>query len=226
MSLPSLAKGAKLDQSTLVDFVVRLNHDCIGGGSSSHGTAHALFVVQQKKVLVGIDRDYSDNCAILHDEAIWFNPTDYYLAQDDDEQQQLDALAVDLDQTNFLALSERAQLHILEGIDGVSVSGYHESWEYVCSHFTIDAAQAFIDRKKHDYKELRIFVESQTHCWEFETIKSALMFGQLTICQDDEIADLKNQLDAARAQQKISLAIIAIAALVFWFVAFVVGGAV
>ena len=48
------------------------------------------------------------------------------------------------------------------------------------SHFTKDAAEAFIRRKKHDYGEMRVYVESQYYAWEFEAIKAAILDGTLT----------------------------------------------
>ncbi|MNN73478.1 hypothetical protein D3C81_1895980 [compost metagenome] len=48
------------------------------------------------------------------------------------------------------------------------------------SHFTKDAAEAFIRRKKHDYGEMRVYVESQYYALEFEAIKSAILDGTLT----------------------------------------------
>jgi hypothetical protein len=61
-----------------------------------------------------------------------------------------------------------------------TVTGWEEEWEYVNCHFTYAAAEAFIKRKKHDYRELRIYVDSQYWCWEFEAIKAAILNGTLT----------------------------------------------
>jgi len=52
-------------------------------------------------------------------------------------------------------------------------------WSYVNSHFTYAAAEAFIKRKSHDYKELRIFTDAQNYCWEFNTIKEGLLNGDI-----------------------------------------------
>lgn len=43
-------------------------------------------------------------------------------------------------------------------------------------HYTADA---FIKRKKHDYDELRVYVDSQYWCWEFNAIKNAILSGKL-----------------------------------------------
>jgi len=50
----------------------------------------------------------------------------------------------------------------------------------VNSHFTRDAAEAFIRRKQHDYGEMRVYVESQYYAWEFEAIKEAILDGTAT----------------------------------------------
>lgn len=65
--------------------------------------------------------------------------------------------------------SEEAQWHILGQRENHTVTGWDERWECVNAHFTKDAAEAFIKRKKHDYgKGMRVYVNSQYYAWEFE----------------------------------------------------------
>ncbi|MNN59485.1 hypothetical protein D3C81_1746030 [compost metagenome] len=50
------------------------------------------------------------------------------------------------------------------------------------AHFTKDAAEAFIRRKKHDYRHgMRVYVESQYYAWEFNVIKNAILDGRLIL---------------------------------------------
>lgn len=56
---------------------------------------------------------------------------------------------------------------------------YIDIWQYVCSHFTKEAAEAFIARKKHDYDQLRIFVDCQMYCWEYNAIVEGLLDGKI-----------------------------------------------
>ena len=52
------------------------------------------------------------------------------------------------------------------------------------SHFTREAAEAFIKRKSHDYRDgLRIYVDANIYCWEFNAIKEALMDGRLVLAE-------------------------------------------
>jgi DNA-dependent RNA polymerase auxiliary subunit epsilon len=48
-------------------------------------------------------------------------------------------------------------------------------WETINSHFTEAGAQAFINRKKHDYSELRIYGDSLVYCAEMTTLRDILM---------------------------------------------------
>ena len=77
-------------------------------------------------------------------------------------------------------MDESDQWDLLADLPDHTVTGWDDRWEYVCSHLTQDAADAFIARKKHDYREgLRVCVEAQTYCWEFNAIKQAILDGQL-----------------------------------------------
>ena len=57
----TLASGAPLTAETFADLVQRLRHDCIGDGVKDHGTADAIFTVQAKRRITGLDLDNVDN---------------------------------------------------------------------------------------------------------------------------------------------------------------------
>lgn len=177
---PSLANGAKLDAATWADFVTRLRHDCVGEGVERHFTSHALFTVEQRKIDTGIDQDCTSDRLIYCDDSTWANPAAYLADCDEDEVANLNRLAIEDDHPSFEAAPEYVQWDILENLDGHGVTGWVERWEYVNAHLTRDAADAFIKRKKHDYpKGIRVYVESQYYAWEFNTIKEAILSGQL-----------------------------------------------
>lgn len=77
-------------------------------------------------------------------------------------------------------LDEDDQWNYLAECESHTVTGWNKRWEILNSHFTKDAAEAFIRRKKHDYGEMRVYVESQYYAWEFEAIKAAILNGTLT----------------------------------------------
>jgi hypothetical protein len=181
--LPSLATGAKLDPSTWADFVQRLRYDCVDAGVRDHCTANAIFIVQAKRIIYGIDTDYSDNRVIIVscDEAEWFTVQEYWDDADGDMRDRLNALAQDKTEKDFLALDRDEQLEILAELEDHQVVGWDETWEYVNAHFTKDAAEAFIRRKKHDYRKgMRVYVDCQSYAWEFNAIKEAILNGTLT----------------------------------------------
>lgn len=177
---PSIAKGAALDAATWADFVKRLHHDCVGEGVDDHSTAEALFTVQARRIDSGIDREYASNTLVAHEDSQWFSPQEYWDDLDEEERAELDAAAQTDSGENFLALDTWSQWEILGALDGHTVTGWEERWEYVNSHFTKDAAEAFIARKKHDYRDgIRVYVEAQIYCWEFNAIKAAILSGKL-----------------------------------------------
>lgn len=175
----SIAKGYPLTKETYDDFVSRLRHDCVGDGVKDHYTAEALFIVQSKRIVSGIDLDYCDDRIVYCDEDSWISPAEYWDDLDDDGREDLNIKAENHFGSLFCELDEDSQWDVLSDLENHTVTGYEERWEYVNSHFTKDAAEAFISRKKHDHLELRIYVESQYWAWEFNTIKNAILSGQL-----------------------------------------------
>lgn len=180
----TLARGAPLTPDTWADFVTRLRHDCVGEGVADHCTADALFIVQAKRIVSGIDLDYCDNESTLVycDDSSWYSPQEYWNGCDEDQQAKLNALAQADRDLDFMGLDVSEQWDVLAELPDHTVTGWRAEWEYVNSHFTKDAAEAFIKRKKHDYHEgMRVYVESQYYAWEFNAIKEAILSGRLML---------------------------------------------
>ncbi|MEB2514835.1 hypothetical protein SOP85_05215 [Pseudomonas sp. YuFO20] len=178
--LPSLATGADLDAATWTDFVERLRHDCNGAGVKWHHTAAALFTVQTKRIDYGFEPDYAEGLVMCLEDQSWFTPVEYWEDLDEDEQAEINRATQESVECDFLELDEDDQWEFLAELDDHTVTGWNKRWEIVNSHFTKDAAEAFIRRKQHDYGEMRVYVESQYYAWEFEAIKAAILDGTLT----------------------------------------------
>ncbi len=176
---PSLATGAKLTAETFSDFAERLKFHCNGQVVKWHHTAAALFTAQVKRVTYGYEQDYAEGRVILLEDSCWFTPNEYWNDLDDEERAELDAEVQELRGRGFLELDEDNQFDFLGERDDHTVTGWNSHWEVVSSHFTKEAAEAFIERKRHDYGELRVFVECQHYAWEFEAIKEAIISGRL-----------------------------------------------
>lgn len=178
----SIAKGSPLTQETWVDFVARLHHDCVGAGVDRHFTRDALFVVEEKVYDYGIDTDYGGEPVIVDDDRDdeFDTANAYYVESDKDIQHRLDDAASEYGYVGFLAAPDYTQFDIIEDVGCARIVGRKERWQYVNSHFTRDAAEAFIARKKHDYRRgLRVNVDAQLYCWEFNAIKEAILAGKL-----------------------------------------------
>jgi hypothetical protein len=179
---PSIATGAPLNADTWADFVQRLRHDCVGEGVRDHYTADAIFLVQARRYTYGIDNDYGGETVACVEDSIYTSPSDFYERElDDNGRRSLDAEATEHGSPNFLSLSTWMQWELIGVLDGVTVTGRRSYWQYVCAHFTKDAAEAFIRRKAHDYSDgLRVYVEAQSYSWEYNAIKAAILDGRLT----------------------------------------------
>jgi hypothetical protein len=176
----SLATGDDLTPDSWADFVARLRHDCVGKGVEDHYTAAAIFIVQARRRFYGIDDDYTDKQCVIFDGTCWHSPEEYWGDLEDDEKRELDEKADDEFGSAFRSLDERDQWRCLAELPEHTVTGWDETWEYVNSHFTKEAAEAFIRRKKHDYRDgLRVYVDAQTYCWEYNAIKAAILDGRI-----------------------------------------------
>lgn len=181
--IKTIASGAELTQETFDDFIARLKYDCVGEGVNDHCTADAIFAVQAKRYIYGLDKDYCDTFVILWDDSEWKSPDQFYDDHVDyDIAKSLDDAAMGLMDLKFKDLDEKDKFELIEEIDEVTVTGMSEQWEHVNSHYTKDAAEAFIKRKKHDYRDgLRVYVDAQLYCWEWNAIKQALIDGKLIL---------------------------------------------
>jgi len=176
----ALANNSELTPETWANFVDRLRHDCVGDGVDDHYTADAIFIVQARRLIYGIDRDYSDKVCVIVEDSCWHSPMEYWSDLDYEEQESLDRESVTSRASTFTELTEWQQWSILGDLPDHTVTCWDERWEYVNAHFTKDAAEAFIRRKKHDYRDgLRVYVDAQTYCWEYNAIKAAILNGQI-----------------------------------------------
>lgn len=180
--MSTLATGAALTPETFADFVARLQHDVEGEGVKHHYTADAIFIVQARVEVAGIDRDYTDKLLVFVDESTWYSPQEYWDDLDEHGRESLDRKAVEEEGSSFLGLDVPSQWDILDDLPDHTVTGWDERWEYVSAHMTKDAADAFVKRKGHDYRKgLRVYVESQCYSWEYNAIINALMRGDLVL---------------------------------------------
>ncbi|MHC8386819.1 hypothetical protein ACYZTM_01860 [Pseudomonas sp. MDT2-39-1] len=177
----SLATASTLDADTWADFVQRLRHDCVGAGVRDHCTSCAIFIVQKRTTIYGLDMDYAEEKVVICDETEWRTPKEYWEDLDEDGRADLNREAQAWCEHQFMKADEDDQWEILEKRENHYVTGIRDEWEYVNAHFTKDAAEAFIRRKKHDYRKgMRVYVDSQYYAWEFNAIKEAILDGTLT----------------------------------------------
>lgn len=180
----SLATDGELTAESFADFVKRLHHGVRGEGVRDHHTADALFTVQARKIVFGIDRDYTDKLAVAVEGDLCFSPQEYWDTSDEGHRAHLDSIAQETGCCLFLELDRDDQWDLLGDLQDHTVAGWDERWEYVNSHFTKEAAEAFIKRKKHDYREgIRVYVDAQVYCWEFNAIINGLLDGSIVFTE-------------------------------------------
>lgn len=137
-------------------------------------------------MIYGISEDYTDKIAIIVDDSVWHSIEEYWADCDEDERKALDVIALDAGYDSFLMAGDSNAYSIVEQLSYHTITGWDERWEHVGTHFTKEAAEAFIARKKHDYSDgLRVYVEAQPYAWEFEAIKNAIMDGKLVFIEGE-----------------------------------------
>lgn len=183
MTTQSIAIGSPLTKETFDDFVTRLRYHCEGEGVSDHCTADALFVVQRLVYEDGIDAEYAEGTEIYLPDSCstWWSMDEFWKGQDKSDKARINHRARKLFETKFDGLAQYEQKEVLEEL-GYIVSGWRSRWEGISYHFTKEAADAWIKRKSHDYRDgLRVYAEAQIYCWEFNTIKEAILAGRLVL---------------------------------------------
>lgn len=177
----SIATGGKLTSESFDDFITRLKHHCVGAGVAEHCTADAIFRVEAKRYIYGIDPDYTEQLAIIRDDQYW-RTIDQFLLDCPEELDELNKKTNEMfrDIDSFNDLLENEKYDVIAALDDTTITGWDEQWEHVNSHFTKEAADAFVKRKSHDYRDgMRVYVDAQLYCWEWNKIKEALISGQL-----------------------------------------------
>lgn len=178
---PSLSRGASLTADTWADFVARLHNDCVGDGVRNHHTADAVFLVKQRvKVYCpeGCDGEAFD---IYHDGESNC-PRHWYDLSSEVEKQELDTAC----SGSFLEATKYDQMNaVAESCPNAELHEYDWGWVTLNQHFTQDAAEAFIKRKKHDYRDgLRVWVDASTYSWELNAIKQGILAGRIGFIPD------------------------------------------
>jgi len=180
----NLANGGSLTPDSFQDFIKRLNDGVNGVRVNDHFTRDAIFTVQRLRRIEGIDLDFGPKRVLTDSdhERRWFSPEEYWDDLDIEEKRSLNEEAIEAEDKFFLDMDTTEQWDFLADRDYLNLYGYQEEWEHVNSHLTYEAAEAFIKRKGHDYRDgLRIFVDSRVWCPEFTTIIDALISGRLIL---------------------------------------------
>lgn len=175
-----------MDAETFADFITRLRHDRVGDGVNTHYTAKAVFEVQAKHLVVWLDGNDAEGAAVVFDGDVWTSPVDYWNQAEEGARDELTKIAKTefYGEAGFLFLDECDQWIALSKMNDHTVTHYKYEWTHVSSHMTADAAKAFVERKKHDYLELRVYVNGGYYSWEMNTLIDALLDGHLEFIQN------------------------------------------
>lgn len=162
-----------LTEDKFNDFITRLKSHNEGDGVNWHLTSNPVFIVQSLERVCGIDAEYDPDYFWVNsdNEGEWGNEDlKEELLGDEDVESGYDEFDIERDDE----ITRDGKL-IYKKI------GYVESWEYVNANFTKEGAEAFIKRKSHDYRKLRVYVSSQYFCSEFNMVISGMLDGSIVM---------------------------------------------
>ena len=136
-------------------------------------TDQPMFIVQQRRRVIGLDADYCDNI-------VWVCSEDDYSEASSEEAAQLEA-----------EYQETGKVK-----SGWMRTGYSDTWEFVTACFTEQGCKDYLKRDGHNLKEPRIYAEGSYRNEEFRTIRNWLR--SLAAAPAPPIAAAQVQEDAAR----------------------------
>lgn len=116
-------------------------------------TSNPIFAVQQKKRILGIDPDYSDNHAWVDDYG------DYHVYYPGEEE---------------FEKAEREYENTGDEPHGWSRTAYLDTWEFVTACFTRKGCEDYIRQNGHNLTEPRIYVYSAYRNYEWQAVRDFL----------------------------------------------------
>lgn len=151
---PSLATGHDLNAATWTDFVQRLRYDCKGERVRDHCTAAAIFIVEQRRIVCGLDMDYTEQRLVYFNsgESECFSPKEYWDQCDRHEKAGLNKAMQLWSECQFMKASEDDQWHVLGELEDHTVTGWQEEWVYPLDGKAVE--------ENHDFTYLRRIVEA------------------------------------------------------------------
>lgn len=114
-------------------------------------TAHPVFTVQQRKRIMGLDPQWSD------DHIVW-------LDDDFGEMSPKDSAPL-----------EEAYQETYEEPKGYTRTAYVDEWEHVMSFFTNAEALNYIERNRHHMTDPRVYVDSAYRNYEWQQVVAFLL---------------------------------------------------
>ncbi|MEC6833009.1 hypothetical protein VXS06_14675 [Photobacterium toruni] len=177
----SLVYG-QLNQETFNDFVSRLAVE--QSGNRPHATANPLFSVQNEKIVWTRDDESSHQLSriffCVDDNSSFDSYEEMLTGLDGDDSDLLEAYITDnnVDTSDLEDIAEAINTVFDDEYEACVMYGNYE-WEHINTHITPEAAHAFIERKKHDYRKLRVYAVSAYWCWEMKAIIDGLVNGSI-----------------------------------------------
>lgn len=178
-------------------FLEDLKEANTGKMAQEHCTAYPLFVVKKKHLIIGIDRQYTDLlCGVTEDGHVYTDPKQVFQLLTDTKPEDVFAdrkypelhteIAEELEALGIQRFSEASTLNQWDILQAhptfaLTVTGYHESWEFDSAHLTSASAEHKKERLaiRLGSHKVKVDVESGWDSHEHVQLVSALLKGYL-----------------------------------------------
>ncbi|MDM1021637.1 hypothetical protein QSV37_15190 [Acinetobacter sp. VNK23] len=179
---------SKFTYASWQDFVAELiesheKHYC--------STREPVWMVQEKQTIYGMDPDYVDDYKWVDDGEVFFDtPQELFDGQDGQTKHKINEISINEHEELFTDIDESTQCDVLESAAeslGRNWSKVHyvENWVNVQAFLTRHDADRFIKRQGHNYKELRVYVESLWRSPQLGNLVQAILDGELKLVKGD-----------------------------------------
>ncbi|NNP70433.1 hypothetical protein [Acinetobacter sp. Ac_5812] len=150
-------------------------------------TREPVWMVQEKQVTYGMDPDYVDDYKWIEEgESTFCSPLELFNSQDAQTKHKINESSIKEHEELFTDLDESDQCDILEAVSkklecNWYKTHYVENWVNIQVFLTRPDADRFIKRQGHNYRELRVYVESLWRSPQFSNLIQAILDGELKL---------------------------------------------
>ncbi len=179
---------SNLTYSNWQEFVAELieshkKHSC--------STRDPIWMVQEKKIIHGMDADYASDSNWNYDGSLFDTVVDLFDSLDGAERHKINEYCLAEYDELFPELDDSIQCEVMEEMATELKCDWYEvhhvqEWVNVQAFLTRHDADRYIKRQSHNHGELRVYVESTWRSPQLRDVIQAILDGELKLVKGGE----------------------------------------